>query len=43
VVLSVALCYMLNQRTVIRQEVRCDVDCLGVPDLTIFETVTLRV
>ena len=31
----VALSYVLDQRTVVRQKVRCDVDCFGVPYLAV--------
>lgn len=36
--LCVALSDVLNQRAVIRQIIRCDVDSLGVPDFAVLKT-----
>ena len=43
VVLGIALCDVLDQGTVVGQEVRRDVDGLRVPDLAVLEAVLLRV
>ena len=37
----VALSDVLNQRTIVWEEIRGDVDCLCMPDLAVFETVFL--
>ena len=42
-VLGVALSDVLDQWTVIWQEVRCDVDSLGMPYLAVLEAELLRV
>lgn len=41
--LRVALCYMLDEGTVIRKEVRCNVDGLRVPNLAVLQAVLLWV
>lgn len=41
--LSIALRYVLDQRTVVRHEVTGDVYGLRVPDFTVLEVVFLRV
>ena len=42
-VLRVALCDVLDQWTVVRQEIRSDMDRLGMPDFRVFQAVLCRI